>query len=174
MSDTPAQDDLLLVGTIVQPFGIKGLVKLHTVMSNPEQLGRIKTVFVGPKLTSYKITRAAPHKPGVLLLTLAGVDNRTAAENLQQSEVYIRASDAAPLAEEEYFLHDLPGMEVRTTDGTNLGTVKEVLETGANDVIVVKRVDEGEVLIPMIRAIVKDMDLATRVIIIEPMPGLLD
>jgi 16S rRNA processing protein RimM len=167
-------DDFLLVGTIGLAFGIKGQVKLHTITSRPEHLGRIKTVFLGDQRTATRLRRAVEHKHAIMVLTLAGVNDRNAAEALRGTEVYIRQQDAAPLEEDEYFLHDLPGLQVETTAGEALGTVSEVLETGANDVLVVKRESGEEVLIPMTREVVKALDLAAKRVVIEPIQGLLE
>lgn len=167
------RDDLLLVGTIGAAFGIKGQVKLHLISNRPEHLRRVKNLFVGAHQTRVTLERAVEHKQGVLVLTLDGVGDRTTAEELRGAEVYIHESDAAPLAEDEYFLHDLPGLKVITTGGEAIGVVKEVLETGANDVLVVARSEGGEVLIPMIRAVVTSLDLEVRQVTIEPMEGLL-
>ncbi len=167
-------DDFLLVGTIGLPFGIKGQVKLHTITSRPEHLLRLKTVFLGDARAATALRRVAEHKHAVMILTLAGVEDRNAADALRGTEVYIRQQDAAPLDEDEYFLHDLPGLQVETTGGEVLGTVDEVLETGANDVLVVKRESGEEALIPMTREVVKALDLTARRIVIEPIRGLLD
>lgn len=166
-------EDLLLVGTIGVPFGVKGQVKLHAFMSRPEHLRRVKFVYLGDTHTEVALRRAVEHKPNVLILTLAGVDSREAADELRGSEVFIRERDAAPLDEDEYFLHDLPGLSVETTAGEPIGTVKEVLETGANEVLVVSSSDGGEILIPMIHAVVKMLDIAGKRVVIEPMEGLL-
>jgi 16S rRNA processing protein RimM len=170
----PSLDELLLVGQITTPFGVHGQLNLHAITNRPEHLRRVTTVFVGEKLTPYKLKRAAPHKSSVLILTLAGIDNREAAETLRGQEVYIRQSDALPLDEDEYYLHDLPGLRVETVDGTTIGTVKEVLETGANEVLIVVRPEGGEALIPMIKDVVKHLDIAGGLIVIEPLPGMLD
>lgn len=167
------QDDFLLVGTIGLPFGIRGQVKLHAVTSYPEHLSRIKKVFVGDERVPMQMRRAAEHKPNVLIVTLDGIADRSAAETLRGVEVYIREADALPLGEDEYFLHDLPGLQVETTSGEVIGTVKEVLETGANEVLVVTRPDGGEALIPMIRDVVKSLEIPARRLVIEPLEGLL-
>lgn len=167
-------DEFLLVGSIGLPFGIKGQVKLHTVTSRPEHLIRLKTIFLGDAHVATRLRRATEHKHAVMILTLDGIEDRNTAETLRGIEVYIRQQDAAPLDQDEYFLHDLPGLQVETTAGEVLGTVSEVLETGANDVLVVKRESGEEALIPMTREVVKSLDLATKRVIIEPIQGLLD
>ena len=174
MNETPdGYDDFLLIGTIGVPFGMRGQVKLHSVMSRPEHLRRVKTLFIGDQHRAIALRHAAEHKPNVLILTLEGLANRSSAEALRGAEVYIREADAAPLDEDEYFLHDLPGLRVETITGEQVGTVKEVLETGANEVVIVTRPEGGEVLIPMIRDVVKVLDIAGGRLVIEPMEGLL-
>ena len=169
-----ASDEFLLIGTIGAPFGVKGQVKLNAVMTRPEHLRRVRRVFIGEAHSPIELRRAAQHKPGVIILTLGGIGDRDAAQALGGAEVFIREADAAPLDEDEYFLHDLPGLQVETTGGEHIGTVQEVLETGANDVLVVARPEGGEVLIPMIRDVVKSLDTSTKRLVIEPMEGLLD
>ncbi len=174
MTNHVSLEDLLLVGQITLPHGVRGQLKLHAITSRPEHLQRVKTVYIGEALTSYALRRAAVHKGAVMIVTLAGVDTREGAEALRGQEVYMRQSDAAPLDEDEYFLHDLPGLNVQASDGTVVGVVKEVIETGANEVLVVTRPEGGEVLIPMIKDIVKQLDLAAGLVVIDPIPGLLD
>jgi 16S rRNA processing protein RimM len=174
MTPQPHPDELLLVGQVTLPHGVRGQVKLHAITNRPEHLERVKTIFVGERRTPYKLERIAAHKGPVMIASLSGVGTREAAEALRGQEVFIRQSDAAPLDEDEYYLHDLPGLAVQTVDGAELGVVKEVIETGANDVLVVARPGGGEVLIPMIRDVVKQLDLPGKLITIEPMPGLLE
>jgi 16S rRNA processing protein RimM len=153
---------------------VHGQLNLHAITNRPEHLSRVSTVFVGESLKPYKLRRAAPHKASVMIMTLDGVDTRDAAEALRGQEVYIRQTDALPLDADEYYLHDLPGMRVETVEGTTIGTVKEVLETGANEVLIVTRPEGGEALIPMIKDVIKQFDIAARLIVIDPLPGMLE
>lgn len=174
MSQLPARDDLLLIGRFTLPHGIRGQLKLHTITDKPEHLRRVKTVFVGEELKPYPLQRAAEHKAGTMIVTLEGVVSRDEADLLRGHEVFIHQQDAAPLADDEYFLHDLPGLRVETVDGVVIGTVKEVIETGANEVLVVTRPEGGEALVPMIKDVVRQLDIAAGLIVIDPLPGLLD
>ncbi|HEX6293254.1 MAG TPA: ribosome maturation factor RimM [Herpetosiphonaceae bacterium] len=170
----PSPDELLLVGQITMPFGIHGQLKLHAITNRPEHLRRISVVFIGEDLTPYKLRRAAEHKASVMIINLSGIDTREAAEALRGQEVYIRQADALPLDEDEYYLHDLPGLRVETVDGAVVGTVKEVIETGANEVLVVTRPEGGEALIPMIKDVVKQLNVAAGLVVIDPLPGMLE
>ncbi len=174
MTDRPSLEDLLLVGQFTLPHGVRGQLKFHAITNRPEHLARVKTIFVGEGLTPYPLVRIAAHKAAVMIVTLGNVSTREGAEELRGQEVYIRQNEAAPLDEDEYYLHDLPGLQVQTTEGTTLGVVKEVIETGANEVLVVTRTEGGEVLIPMIKDVIKELDVAAGRVTIAPLPGLLD
>lgn len=167
-------NDLLLVGKITVPFGVRGQVKMFAITSYPEHLRRVKTIYVGEALKPYALKGAAIHKGATMIVTLDGVTTREGAEALRGQEVFMRESDALPLEADEYFIHDLPGLRVRTTDGTEIGVVKEVIETGSNEVLVVDRSEGGEVLIPMIKDVVQHLNISGGEIVIEPLPGMLE
>lgn len=167
-------DELLLIGTIVAPFGVKGELKLKSLTDRPDLLGRrIRAVFVGKARTQHTITKAYEHKPGLLVLSLQGVAGRDAAEELRGEEVYIRETDAAPLAEDEYFVHQLYGLKVLSEAGEEIGTVREVMSTGANDVLVVARKGQPDALIPVVKDFVAELDIPGGRAVIRPIEGLL-
>lgn len=171
---TTPTNDYLLVGRIVAPFGIRGQIKVRSFTDRPDHLlRRIRTIYIGNDYAPYQIAHGFEHKPGLLILTLKTVTTREDAEAMRRREVYIRAADAAPLAEGEYFLHDLYGMQVATEAGEVLGQVREVLETGANEVLVVQREGQTDALIPMIHDVVVHLDYAERRIVIRLLDGLL-
>jgi 16S rRNA processing protein RimM len=175
MTDTPPKpEETLLVGTITGAFGLRGQVKMRAITSEIEHLRRnIRTVYIGPKRQAYRLTQLHIPKPGTVILTLQGVDTRTAAEDLRGAEVTIHERDAAPLAEDEYFIHQLYNLLVVTEEGGEIGRVREVLETGANEVLVVTRPGAGDALIPMIRDVIQQLDIAGGRIVIRPLEGLL-
>lgn len=171
---SPAADELLLIGRIVAPFGLRGQVKLRAFTDNPDHLRRrVQRVYVGAANTTYHLLEVVEHKPGLLILTLNGVTTRDEAEELRGAEVSILEGDAAPLGDDEYFLHQLYNLRVETIEGAEVGVVRDVLETGANEVLVVVRADKNEALIPMIRDIVQELDLAGGRVVIRPIDGLL-
>ncbi|MBX0331231.1 ribosome maturation factor RimM [Oscillochloris sp. ZM17-4] len=174
MTTTESPDDLLLIGVIAGPFGIKGLVKMKSFTDQPDYLRRrLRQIFVGKKLAPYTLTKLHEHKPGVLLLTLSGLEKREDVDELRGSEVYIRQSDAAPLGEDEYYIHDLIGMQVSTVDGQEIGPVREVIETGVHEVLVVTRAGQGDALIPVVREFIAEFDIPGRRVVVRPIEGLL-
>lgn len=161
---SPTLDDVLLIGRITSPFGVRGDLKVSLISTRPDHLVKVKQLFLGDQLKPYVVGRLHEHKAGVYILRLPDVTTRDEAEELRGTELYILANQAAPLDADEYFIHDLVGLSVRTQDGAEVGKVAEVIETGANDVLVVRQVGQPEVLIPMVRAVVQKVDVAAGLI----------
>lgn len=171
---SPAPDDTLLIGVIGAPFGLHGQVKMRSYTDHIEHLRRnIRSVFLGPDRKEYPLRGVLEHKPGLLVLSLGGVTTREQSEELRGLEVAIREQEAAPLETDEYFIHQLYNLAVVTEDGTPIGRVREVLETGANEVLVVARPDQADALIPMIRDVVQELDIAGGRVVVRLLEGLL-
>ena len=171
---SPSPDDTLLIGQIVAPFGVRGQVKVRAYTAHVEHLRRrIRVVYLGDERREYPLTGVIEHKPGLLVLSLGGVTDRDAAESLRGAEVAIRERDAAPLEDGEYFIHQLYGLAVVDEQGAEIGRVREVLETGANEVLVVTRPDQPEALIPMIHDVVQELDIVGGRVVVRLVAGLL-
>lgn len=171
---TPPSDEFLLIGTISGSFGVRGQVKVRSTTDNVEHLRRrIRTVYLGPKRQETPLKSVFEHKPGLLIMTLGSVTTREAADDLRGTEVTIREQEAAPLAPDEYFIHQLYGLTVVTEAGDTLGRVREVLETGANEVLVVQRDGQSDALIPMIRDVIQELDVVNNRVVIRLIEGLL-
>lgn len=170
----PAPDETLLIGAVVAPFGVRGQVKVRAYTAQIEHLRRrIRLVYVGPQRREYPLLKVIEHKPGLLVLSLGGVTSREAAEELRGQEIAIRESDAAPLEAGEYFIHQLYGLTVVTEDGATIGRVREVLETGANEVLVVARPAQPDALIPMIHDVIQHLDIPGGRVVVRLIEGLL-
>src|SRR5688572_8434331 len=171
---SPPTEETLLIGQVVASFGTHGQVKVRAYTAHVEHLRRrIKTVYLGPARQPYALQSVIEHKPGLLLLALGGVSTRDAAEDLRGQEVAIRESEAAPLESGEYFIHQLYGLTVVAEDGPTIGRVREVIETGANEVLVVARPDQPDALIPMIHDVVQDLDIPGGRVVVRLIEGLL-
>jgi 16S rRNA processing protein RimM len=120
-----------------------------------------------------RVVSASPHARSQVLLTLEGPTDRNAAEALVGARVLVAATALPPLGENEFYYHEVEGLQVVTTDGRVLGEVVETFSTGANDVWVV-RDGAREYLIPVIADVVRAIDRSGRRIVISPMRGLLD
>lgn len=162
----------LVVGRIVRPWGVRGELKVEILTEDPARFEQLEAVYVGPQFVSYRLEGARLHR-GVVLLKLAGCDDRNAAEGLRDLLVQVAMEDALPLEEGEYWVHQIVGLEVWTTEGDLLGLVQEVLETAANDAYVVRDRSGREVLIPALRSVVLEIDLAAGRMLVELLEGLM-
>lgn len=176
LKPTPPMDDLLLIGFVAAPFGVRGQLKVKGFTDRPDHIARhVRTLYLqlGGEHTAYQLVRLHEHKPGLLIMTLQGVGDRDAADALRGAEIYIREADAAPLGEDEYFIHQLIGLQAVTSAGQALGTVREVLTTGAGEILVIARPAQADALVPMVRDFIAHLDLAAGQVTINPIEGLL-
>lgn len=161
----------LAIGRIVRPFGVRGELRVELLTDYPEQLGRLRRVYVGPEAEPWAVEGIRLHKDAALL-KLVGCDDRTVAEGLRGVLVQIALRDAVPLEEDEYYEHQIVGLAVVDEDGTSLGEVTEIISTGANDVYVVVG-PVGELLLPAIESVILDIDLDADRIVVHLPEGLL-
>ena len=172
----PAPDDLVVVGRIGRPQGIRGEVTVEVRTDDPEERFAPGTVLhTDPAERGPVTVEAARDHSGRLVLQLQGVADRTAAEALRDTLLLVDVSTLAPLEDEDEF-HDwqLRGLAAALVDGTRVGEVTDVLHLPHGDVLVVDRAAAGEVLVPFVRAIVPEVDVAGGRVVLDPPPGLLD
>lgn len=170
MSDTllPGSDGILKVGRLLAPFGIKGWIKVH---SDTAPAGNILDyspwyLWRDGRWQAVEVAESAIHARGPVV-RLRGIDDRNAAEVLNGIDVGVAAASLPVLPEGEFYWQDLLGLTVVNTAGVVLGVVAELLETGANDVMVVKpcvgSVDQQQRLVPWVRkSVVQRVDLAAK------------
>jgi 16S rRNA processing protein RimM len=139
----------------------------------PERFETTEWVYLGNEFEAipYRLESYRWHKDNVLL-TLAGVADRTQAEALRGQLVQVPLNEAVALPEGSYYLYQLIGLQVKTVEGEFLGTITSVMETGANDVYVVQ--NEGrELLLPAIPDVIKTIDLPNGLMVVQVMEGLI-
>jgi len=167
-------EDWAAIGDIVGAFGLRGELKVEPFSDVPDRFSRLETIYIGEKHAPYHVLRAHTHKRQVLL-QLEGVTDRTSAEGLRGRRLWIPAAELASLPADQFYLHDLLGLRVQHINGQRLGTVADVIATGANDLFVIRDTPTGaEVLLPVVKAFVKAIDLAGGVVLVDPIPGLFD
>jgi len=171
----PTADGLLRVGYVAGSHGLHGALRVRTDDSGSTTLSALKRLFLetADGRREFKVLGASTLSAGNQRVILEGVDDANAAEALRGSVVMVVAAELPPLKEGEFYYFQLAGAEVRLTDGRRLGTIEDIMSTGAHDVWVV-RDGEREVLVPVISDVVKAMDLDARRVTIEAVPGLLD
>lgn len=158
--------DLVIIGKIVAPHGVRGDVRVIPLTDFPDRFLNMKAVLVGEdRLLS--IENAKFHKQ-FLLLKFRDLNERNAVEVLKGHFLYVPRKDVMPLADDEFYVFDIIGMNVYTPDGDLLGTVSEVIETGSNDVYVVESPNARPLLVPALKKIVTGMDVANRRMVIQP------
>jgi 16S rRNA processing protein RimM len=173
--DVPA--GYLAVGRITSVHGLQGEVQVELHTDFPERFASGVRLFVGQELTEFLVEEVRPHK-GQLLLLLEGIADRDEAEALRGEWLFVPESEAVQLEADSYWVHEIIGMWVQTTEKEPLGVVEDVLFTGANQVYVVQcppGVNNGkELLIPAIADVIRQVDQATRMITVQLLSGLLE
>lgn len=178
-SAVDASDPFLLVGRIRKPHGIRGELFVWLETDRPDAVFHAgRTLFLGDDTgvaegATLVVERSRPFKDGVLLKVEGHATLTEALEALRGRSLYIRSSDAAPLAEDEVFYYQLIGISV-VANGNPVGTVREVYEGSASDLLVVRRPDAKDLLIPFVREMIRRIDVTERVLEIDPPEGLLD
>ena len=165
----------MAVGEIVGVHGLRGLLRVRAYQPPAPSLTADRRVVLERDGTwrEARVSSAAPHGRGIVLLGLEGVTDRTAAEALVGARVLVRRADLPPAAEDEFYYHEMEGFRVVTSAGEPLGAIAQTFTTGTNDVWVVRGAG-GEHLIPVIADVVRHIDRAMRSVVIDPLPGLLD
>lgn len=165
------------VGKIVNTHGIRGEVRVISRTDFAEErykVGNVLYIFMENKPPiEVKVASHRVHKT-FDLLTFEGYDNINLVEQFKGAIIKIPETQLQPLNEGEYYFHEIIGCTVVTEDGEPIGEVKEILTPGANDVWVVKRKKGGDVLVPYIADVVKQVDIENKTITIHVMEGLLD
>lgn len=170
--------EFLVLGRILRPHGVRGELRMQILTDYPDRISELDTVYVGrdpydrASATGVSIVATRRHREQ-LLIRLEGVATRDDAETYRGQLLMVALDDAIPLEDGEYYIFQVIGAEVITTEGENLGTIREILETGANDVFVVQGGMYGEVLIPDIPDVVLNVDLTRNQMTIALPPGLL-
>lgn len=167
-------EDLLKVGVITTTHGVRGEVKVFPTTDEAERFLEIDYVFLdtGRELKKLEIQNVKFFK-NLAILKFKGIDNINDIEMYKGRDLWIPREEGQELEEGEYYIADLIGMDVVLEDGTAFGTLKDVMETGANDVYVIDTKDRGEVLLPAIRECILDVNVEEGVMTVHLMKGLL-
>jgi 16S rRNA processing protein RimM len=157
------------LGLVLRPHGLRGELRVHAFNPEAPHMQAGARVWIGG--IGWRIGEARPDR-GAWLLRIEGVETREDAEGLRGS--LIEAPDeTVRRADDEYFVHELLGLEVVTDSGVAVGTIVDIIQPGANDVYVVLG-KGGEVLVPATAEVVRSVDLETRRVVITPLVGMLD
>ena len=166
----------LVVGRVGRAHGIRGDVSVEVRTDDPEtRLGPGAVLLTDPPGRGPLTVAAGKVHSGRLLLRFEGVADRTAAEALRGTMLIAEVDPSVqPEDPEEYYDHQLEGLEVATVAGEVVGEVAEMLHLPGHDLVAVRRPDGSEVLVPFVAEIVPTVDLEAQRMVIDPPPGLID
>lgn len=166
---------MLKVGVITSPHGIKGEVKVFPTTDDAKRFKELKKVILdtGKEYIPMEIEHVKFFK-NMVILKFKGYDNINEIEKYKSRDLLITRDQAVDLAPDEYFITDLIGLAVVSDQGVELGTLKDVLETGANDVYVVAMKDGKELMLPAIGDCILNVDLEQRRMEVHVLEGLMD
>ncbi len=163
-------EDTYLVGRILGAWGIRGEVTVEVITDNPDRFRPGSKLYAsGVEMTIARVRESG----GKVVVAFEGITTRDEAATLHNTELDVPAAALPQLGPGEYYHHQILGLRAVTTEGRELGSVTDILSTGANDVYVVTD-SKREYLIPAIADAVASIDLSQGLLTIIPIPGLLD
>ncbi len=171
-------EEYFKVGIITSTHGLHGEVKVYPTTDDVKRFGRLKkvTLDTGKAQTSGMVLEIESVKyfKQFAILKFRGIDRIEDAEKYRRASLLVPRSDAVRLKKDEYFVADLIGLTVLDEDGTQIGILKDVIETGANDVYSIGLSDGRELLLPAIKQCVLEVDVEAGFMRIHILEGLLD
>ncbi|MGX5377427.1 ribosome maturation factor RimM [Ligilactobacillus sp. LYQ135] len=165
------------VGKIVNTHGIKGEVKVQSITDFPQERfapGAPLYVFKNDQLIKEVTVKTHRKHKNFELLSFEGLQDINLVEDLKQTELKIAEDQQGTLNEGEYYYHEIIGLKVYDLDDNYLGEIKEIMESGANDVWIIQRVGQKDLLIPAISDVIKDIQVDQGKVTIEMLDGLDD
>lgn len=163
------------VGRIINTHGIHGEVKVMVITDFVEERfaegSQLSIKLADGKRQDVVVESARPQKQ-FLLVKFKGLDNINDVLAFHNCELEVAGDQLKPLPKGQYYYHQIIGLDVETVDGEKLGTIKEIMPTGANDVWVVARPNQKDLLLPNIPDVVKKVNLDAHKVIVELMEGL--
>lgn len=168
--DTEPREGFTAVGRVLRPHALRGELRVEAFTPTARNIQRGRPIYLDGVR---RIVQDARSDRGAWIVRLGGITDRTAAENLRGKLLETPDAEVIRDDDESYFVHELIGLRVQTTEGHELGSIGEVMATGANDVWVV-RGPAGETMVPAIAEVIDRVDISAGVVIITPLDGMLD
>ncbi len=175
----PSSDKNFLVGKIVGFHGLDGEVKIRPATNSPEILRNIRTVRTAPTIHHSSVVLEIDTlslEKRMLYVSFAGYGDRTSVQHFEGAQLYVAESELEPLEEEEFWVKDLVGVEVFTTDGRFIGKVIDIIY-GGNDILEIRSSDhppDKSIWVPFVKTLVPAVDLKAGRIEVVDVPGLLE
>ena len=154
------KNELIAVARISTPHGVRGEVKLQPLTDFPHRFETTKVLFL--KNGAKMLLESARFQKGMVLAKFTGMDNPEVWLPYRHEELFVSEDELMPLPEGQFYIHQLIGIEVFEQDGAMVGAVTDVLQTGSNDVYVVKKSDGDELLLPAIDTVINRIEMKER------------
>jgi len=169
----------VVLGRVIGAHGVRGQVRVSYFGDGPHRLLSASELWLArsehdPGAQRFEVSASGNARPGEVRLTLSGVSDRDAAQALRGELVMADPSVLDELPEGEFYWHDLVGCQVEDMQGTRIGTVVEIWETGAHDLLVVESDSGARHLLPTARELMPEIDVAANRIVVDPPPGFFD
>lgn len=167
-------EQYLNVGQIINTHGIKGEVKVYPLTDDVQRFKQLDKIYIEKDnaITEYKI-ESTMLSNGFAILKIDGIDDLITAESYKNCYLQINRENAVKLPKGSYFISDIIGLEVKTVEGESLGIIKDLFQTGANDVYVVAYKGK-ELLIPAIKEVVKEIDIKNKTVTVKLLEGMIE
>lgn len=165
------------IGKIVNVHGVRGEIKVLPLTDDPKRFNKLKSAFISSKISENMQTynfEGVKFLKNFVIIKITGIENPDEANKLRDKFIIINREDAVKLPKDSFFVCDLINCEVYDENGDKLGVLIDVLQTGSNDVYVVRDVNKKELLIPALKSVVKEVSVEDRKIIVELPKGLID
>lgn len=166
-------EDILQVGVITTTHGVRGEVKVFPTTDDAARFKKLKNVILdtGKEKIDLEIASVKFFK-NMVILKFKGIDDINDVEKYRKKSLYVTRENAVKLKANEYFIADLIGLKVTSDEGEDLGEITDVLQTGANDVYVIRENSGEELLLPAIRDCVKEVHIEEGTMLVHLLPGL--
>ena len=158
-------DKEIIIGKIVAPHGVRGDIRILPLTEKPELFLDLEYLLLegGKKLT----VKNARFQKRMILVTTKEVTSMNKAELLRDKNIYIKAEDLPELEEDEFYVADLVGIPVYDLEGNQIGTFKDSLSTGSNDVYIIAVPGAKDILVPALKEYFKEINLAEKRIVVK-------
>ncbi len=162
------------VGVITNTHGLKGEVKVFPTTDDAGRYETLKEVIINPEKENIELKiKSVRYFKNLVIVKFEGIDDINDVEKYKGKDLYVSRENAVPLEENEYYIADLIDMDVVDENDEKIGVLYDVMQTGANDVYVINMNDGRELLLPVIKETVLDVDLENNKIKVHVLDGLL-
>lgn len=165
--------EYISIGQIINTYGVKGELKVYPLTDNINRFNDLEDIYIefNEELKNFRIEYIKCMN-NLVVMKLKGIDDIDSAKKLQNHYINVHRNNAIKLPENTYFVCDIIDADVYTVEGLYLGKVYDVIQTGSNDVYIVKK-QNSEILIPALKIIIKDLNIIEKRIIVDLPEGLI-